>query len=67
MGYALWVPAAPQMHTPMSPRKENKKEWRFSSALLFSCIFLLFCLPYYGNSRLFLLASPPIHQAPVIP
>ena len=32
----------------------EQERWRFSSALLFSCIFLLLCLPYYGISRLFL-------------
>ena len=37
------------------PLSEGEQErWRFSSALLFSCIFLLLCLPYYGISRLFL-------------
>ena len=30
--------AAPQMHAPMSPRKENKKEWRFSSAVYVLCV-----------------------------
>ena len=48
-------------------RGRTRKMTFFVCSLLFSCIFLFLCLPYYGNSRLFLLASPPIHQAPVIP
>ena len=48
-------------------RGRTRKMAFFVCSLLFSCIFLFLCLPYYGNSCLFLLASPPIHQAPVIP